>query len=172
MQAPVFRELYSEKRVVAEERKSRIDNSPMGRFQETFLSSAISNNYRRPIIGYEQDVAALGRREVEAFFRERYGPRNLVITIVGDTTPEKVQPAHSRHHQSGFLLHAFRGLQVRVTFVSTCAVQGGQARCIILHLMDTLQWFPVYQRCKARKAMRDALRYTGCNTTCDFACIG
>ncbi len=90
MQAPVFRELYSEKKVVAEERRSRIDNSPMGRFQETFLSSAISNNYRRPIIGYEQDVAGLGRREVEAFFRERYGPKNLAITIVGDTTPEKV----------------------------------------------------------------------------------
>ncbi|CAL5221368.1 g3548 [Coccomyxa viridis] len=90
-QAPVFRELYSEKKVVAEERRSRIDNSPMGRFQETFLSSAISNNYRRPIIGYEQDVAGLGRREVEAFFRERYGPKNLAITIVGDTTPEKVR---------------------------------------------------------------------------------
>ena len=96
MQAPVFRELYSEKKVVAEERRSRIDNSPMGRFQETFLSSAISNNYRRPIIGYEQDVAALGRREIEAFFRERYGPQNLVITIVGDTKPEKVLAALSR----------------------------------------------------------------------------
>ena len=32
-QAPVFRELYSEKRVVAEERRARIDNAPMGRFQ-------------------------------------------------------------------------------------------------------------------------------------------
>ena len=86
----MFRELYSEKRVVAEERRSRIDNSPMGRFQEAFLAAAASNNYRRPIIGYELDVAGLGRREVEAFFRERYGPRNLVIAIVGDTTPEKV----------------------------------------------------------------------------------
>ena len=58
----MFRELYSEKRVVAEERRSRLDNSPMGRFQEAFLASAISNNYRRPIIGYELDVAGLGRR--------------------------------------------------------------------------------------------------------------
>lgn len=86
----MFRELYSEKRVVAEERRSRIDNSPMGRFQEAFLGTAAANNYRRPIIGYEGDVAGLGRREVEAFFRERYGPRNLAIAIVGDTTPEKV----------------------------------------------------------------------------------
>jgi predicted Zn-dependent peptidase len=89
-QAPVFRELYSEKRVVAEERRARIDNSAMGRFQEDFLQAALTNNYRRPVIGYERDVAALGRREVEAFFRERYGPRNLVIAIVGDTTPDRV----------------------------------------------------------------------------------
>jgi predicted Zn-dependent peptidase len=86
----VFRELYSEKRVVAEERRSRIDNSPMGRFQEAFLGAAITNNYRRPIIGYELDVEGLGRREVEAFFRERYGPSNMVICIVGDVMPEKV----------------------------------------------------------------------------------
>ena len=35
MQAPVFRELYSEKRVVAEERRLRVDDSPMGSFQVT-----------------------------------------------------------------------------------------------------------------------------------------
>lgn len=92
----MFRELYSEKRVVEEERKLRIDNSPMGRFQEAFLGAAAANNYRRPVIGYPADVAALGRREVEAFFRERYGPRNIVITIVGDTSPEKVHPPATR----------------------------------------------------------------------------
>ncbi|CAL8468516.1 g8056 [Coccomyxa elongata] len=89
--APVFRELYSEKRVVAEERRSRIDATPLGRFQEAFLGAALANNYARPVIGYERDVAALGRREVEAFFRRHYGPRNLVITVVGDTTPEQVR---------------------------------------------------------------------------------
>ena len=58
--------------------------------QEEFLSAALTNNYRRPVIGYEADVAALGRREIEAFFREHYGPSNLVIAVVGDTTPDKV----------------------------------------------------------------------------------
>jgi hypothetical protein len=46
-QAPVFRELYSEKRVVAEERFMRIDNSPQGRWQEQFGLRALGNNYRR-----------------------------------------------------------------------------------------------------------------------------
>ncbi len=94
-QAPVFRELYSEKRVVAEERMSRIDSAPLGRFQEAFLGAALTNNYRRPVIGYSRDVAALGRREVEAFFQRHYGPRNLTITVVGDTSPDQVRAALS-----------------------------------------------------------------------------
>lgn len=56
---------------------------------------AVSNNYRRPVIGYEADVLALGRREVEAFFKAHYGPRNLVISIVGDVNPEQVHGFHA-----------------------------------------------------------------------------
>ena len=63
-QAPVFRQLYSEKRVVAEERRLRVDGSPMGAFQEDFAAVAFANNYSRPVIGWPDDVARLGRREV------------------------------------------------------------------------------------------------------------
>lgn len=55
----MFRALYSEKRVVAEERRARIDNAPLGRFQEAFAGAALGNNYRRPVIGYAADVDAL-----------------------------------------------------------------------------------------------------------------
>ena len=55
----MFRALYSEKRVVAEERRARIDNAPLGRFQEAFAGAALANNYRRPVIGYAADVEAL-----------------------------------------------------------------------------------------------------------------
>lgn len=72
---------------------SRIDSAPLGRFQEAFLGAALTNNYRRPVIGYARDVAALGRREVEAFFQRHYSPRNLTITIVGDTSPNQVRAA-------------------------------------------------------------------------------
>lgn len=37
LQAPVFRQLYSEKQVVAEERRARVDNSPMGPYLEGFV---------------------------------------------------------------------------------------------------------------------------------------
>ncbi len=90
MQAPVFRELYSEKRVVFEERRMRVDDSPMGKFQEGFAAQAMTNNYRRPVIGYPADLNLLGRREVQAFFNEHYGPQRLSIAVVGDVHVDAV----------------------------------------------------------------------------------
>ena len=91
MQAPVFRELYSEKRVVFEERRMRVDDSPMGKFQEGFAAQAMTNNYRRPVIGYPADLALLGRREVQSFFNEHYGPQRLSISVVGDVQVDVVR---------------------------------------------------------------------------------
>ena len=97
LQAPVFRALYSEKQVVQEERRLRVDNSPMGRWQESFLAAAFANNYGRPVIGYSDDVAGLGRREVQQFFNEHYGPLRLTISVVGDVQASQVGRVQAPH---------------------------------------------------------------------------
>ncbi|KAG2485544.1 hypothetical protein HYH03_015713 [Edaphochlamys debaryana] len=88
--APVFRELYSEKAVIEEERRLRVDNAPMGRFQQEFALRSLANPYRRPVIGFEEDFDAIGRREVQAFFDRFYGPANLTIAVVGDVSSQQV----------------------------------------------------------------------------------
>jgi predicted Zn-dependent peptidase len=90
-QAPVFRELYSERKVVFEERRMRVDNAALGPFQEEFARRSLTNNYKRPVIGYETDLLRLGRREVASFFAEHYGPRSLTVAIVGDVKVGKVR---------------------------------------------------------------------------------
>ena len=55
--------------------------------QEGFAARAMSNQYGRPVIGWADDVARLGRREVDAFFKRHYGPQSLTVTIVGDVDP-------------------------------------------------------------------------------------
>ncbi|KAG2432812.1 hypothetical protein HXX76_008546 [Chlamydomonas incerta] len=95
--APVFRELYSEKAVIEEERRLRVDNTPMGRYQQEFALSSLANNYRRPVIGFEQDFDAIGRREVQAFFDRYYGPANLTIAVVGDVEPGEVHTLAERY---------------------------------------------------------------------------
>jgi hypothetical protein len=62
----VFRELYSEKRVIDEERRLRVDGSPLGRWEQEFASRALPNNYRRSVIGSQEDFDRLGRREVRS----------------------------------------------------------------------------------------------------------
>lgn len=90
-QAPVFRDIYSEKKVVLEERKMRVEGSPMGRYQEQYAAVSFGNNYSRPVIGTEDDIQSIGRKDVENFFKEHYGPEALTITIVGNVDPETVR---------------------------------------------------------------------------------
>lgn len=40
--------------------------------------------------GYPEDVAKVGRRELQTFFEQHYGPTALTIAIVGDVTVEQV----------------------------------------------------------------------------------
>lgn len=90
-QVPAFRDVYSEKKVVLEERRLRVDSSPLGAFQEAYAAASMSNNYRRPVIGYESDIDRIGRRDVSKFFKAKYGPESLTVVIVGDADPSKVR---------------------------------------------------------------------------------
>lgn len=89
---PVFREFYKEKEVILEERRLRTDNSPIGKMVEAFLGEAFDvHPYLQPVIGYEQDLRNLTRKNVQDFFQTYYGPGNLTIAIVGDVNPNEVK---------------------------------------------------------------------------------
>ncbi len=89
---PVFREFYEEKEVILEERRMRVDNSPIGQMVEKFLEVSFDQHpYRRPVIGYEQDLRQATREDVAEFFDTYYGPNNLIATVVGDVDPSAVE---------------------------------------------------------------------------------
>jgi len=88
MTSPVFREFYSERSVVMEERRQRIESDPEGQLYEQFLAAAyIAHPYRRPILGWPSDIQYLDPGYMEAFFKSYHGPNNTVIAIVGDIDP-------------------------------------------------------------------------------------
>ncbi|MDH5526319.1 MAG: insulinase family protein [Nitrospirota bacterium] len=88
MATPVFREFYSERDVVLEERRMRVDSSPGGRLNEQFFATAFTASpYRNPTIGWESDVARLTRGQAYDFFHDHYTPGNTVIALVGDLDP-------------------------------------------------------------------------------------
>lgn len=41
------------------------------------------------MIGFQQDIDRIGRREVQEFFESHYGPDRLVVAIAGDVKPEQ-----------------------------------------------------------------------------------
>lgn len=89
---PVFREFYKEKEVILEERRMRVDNSPIGKIIEKFLEVSFDEHpYRRPVIGYQDDLRTATREDVTQFFDAYYGPSNLIAAVVGDVQPDQVK---------------------------------------------------------------------------------
>lgn len=89
---PVFRDFYQEKEVILEERRLRTENSPTGQLFEAFLATTFRQHpYRRPVIGYREDIQNLRRADVERFFRQYYTPDKMTMVLVGDVDPQEVK---------------------------------------------------------------------------------
>ena len=81
--------LASEREVVKEERRFRVDNDVPGMLDEA-LSAAIwkAHPYHWPVIGWMGDLDAITREDALAFFRTYYAPNNATIVAVGDLDPQ------------------------------------------------------------------------------------
>ncbi|MGC8916101.1 MAG: M16 family metallopeptidase [Thermoanaerobaculum sp.] len=87
---PVFREFYSERDVVREERRLRVESTPLGKFEEQFDAMFWqSTPYHHPVIGWPADVESISRKQAEAYFATYYAPNNLTAALVGDFDSEK-----------------------------------------------------------------------------------
>jgi predicted Zn-dependent peptidase len=81
----VFREFYTERDVVHEERRRSYESSPNGLMYETLLATAYQvHPYRNPVIGWNSDIDNLDPDQIRDFFDKYYTPVNMVITLVGD----------------------------------------------------------------------------------------
>ena len=85
---PVFREFYTERDVVMEERRQRSESDPEDKLLESYLAAAfIAHPYRRPILGWPSDMRYLDTDYMEKYFRNMHAPNNTVIAMVGDLQP-------------------------------------------------------------------------------------
>ncbi|MCS5628169.1 MAG: insulinase family protein, partial [Planctomycetes bacterium] len=89
---PVFREFYSERDVVREERRLRVESTPTGKFEEQFDALFWgSSPYSWPVIGWPSDVEGITREEARSFYGVYYAPNNLTACLVGDFEPEQAR---------------------------------------------------------------------------------
>jgi predicted Zn-dependent peptidase len=81
----VFREFYTERDVVREERRMRVESNPVAKFEEQFdFMFWGSLPYHHPVVGWPSDVESIGREAANRFFATYYAPNNLTVAMVGD----------------------------------------------------------------------------------------
>src|ERR1700758_3740404 len=89
---PVFREFYSERDVVFEERRMRTDSTPLGKFEEEAGSMAWQLvPYHWPVIGWPSDISSISKKQADEFYATYYSPQNITLILVGDFKPEEVE---------------------------------------------------------------------------------
>src|SRR5688572_8893128 len=75
----------TEREVVKEERRMRIENQPYGRLQEIIADHTFTvHPYKHPVIGSMKDLEAASVDDVREFFETYYVPNNATAVLVGD----------------------------------------------------------------------------------------
>ncbi|MDX1478244.1 MAG: pitrilysin family protein [Saprospiraceae bacterium] len=77
--------IETQREVVKEERRQRIDNQPYGSvLEESFKRAFTVHPYRWPVIGYMEHLEAAEEEDYKQFYRDFYVPNNAVLTLAGD----------------------------------------------------------------------------------------
>lgn len=82
----------TERNVVLEERRMRVDNDPQALLMEQMQAAlSLSHPYGRPVIGWPGEIQHIGRNEARDFYEHHYAPNNVILVVAGDVTPDEVR---------------------------------------------------------------------------------
>ncbi len=85
-------EFTKEIEVVKEERRLRTEDNPRARLYENLSAmSFMASPYRRPIVGWMNDLDAMTPDDARAFYRRWYVPANAAVVIAGDVDVAQVR---------------------------------------------------------------------------------
>lgn len=95
---PVFRQFYTERDVILEERRQRVEASPDGKLYEVFLGRAYTTHpYGIPIIGLPKDLTFMSPAAIRGIHRKYRSPGRICIAVVGDVDPSKTMDLIRRY---------------------------------------------------------------------------
>jgi zinc protease len=88
----------TEREVVKEERRMRVENQPYGRLNEIIYDQAFMvHPYKHPTIGSMEDLQAASIEDVRDFFRTYYVPNNATLVLAGDFDTKEAQALVTQH---------------------------------------------------------------------------
>jgi len=90
-------QVLSERDVVLEERRSRVDNQPSALWAEQLSAAQYLNHpYRLPIIGWYHEIESYTKEDALAFYDAWYAPNNAILVVAGAVTAEELKPLAER----------------------------------------------------------------------------
>ncbi len=82
----------TQKEVVQEERRLRVDNAPYGRWQEQMFKNLFTKHpYNWTVIGSLEHLASASLEDFQAFNKKFYVPNNAVLVVAGDLEIDKTK---------------------------------------------------------------------------------
>ena len=85
-------DIKTERDVILEERRSRVDNDPSSILNEQMMAALYLNHpYGTPVIGWEHEIAQLNREDAFNFYHRYYAPNNAIVVVAGDVEPDAVR---------------------------------------------------------------------------------
>ena len=154
-------EFAKEIKVVMEERRLRTDDQPHALVYEKMMSVAYqSHPYRRPIIGWMNDLENMSVDDAQEWYDRWYAPNNAVLVVVGDVDPKEVYSLAQKYYgeiksrpiaslalrkpQTEITQAGIKRLQVKAPAQMPYLVMGYHARC---YMMQMLTGNPTHWRC-------------------------
>jgi zinc protease len=93
------KQVSSEKEVVANERRYRVDDDVEGSVGELLFKTAFTAHpYHWPTIGWMEDIQAFTTDDCEAFYKTYYAPNNATVVVVGDFAERDVLALVQLHY--------------------------------------------------------------------------
>lgn len=84
-------EVRTERDVIKEERRSRVENRPSAILREQMDAALyMSHPYGTPVIGWMHEIADLNRENALSYYERFYAPNNAILVVAGDVTGDEV----------------------------------------------------------------------------------
>ncbi len=89
----------AERKVILEERRMTIDNSPRRLLNEQMDAAMYFNHpYGTQIIGWENDIKGLTQKDALDFYKKYYAPNNAILVVSGDVTAAEVKKLAEKYY--------------------------------------------------------------------------
>ena len=93
------KEFGQEIKVVMEERRLRTEDNPQALVYEKQMAAAFqAHPYRRPIIGWMNDLENMTAADDRDWYRRWYAPNNAYVVVVGDVNKDEVFRLAEKHY--------------------------------------------------------------------------